>query len=77
MQGFETVRYLADRYDRDTRVSAARLSQLIAAWVYISLVLVATPLMADAAGTSATTARSTWSSGRCQRWRCRWCSAPS
>jgi len=50
VQGFETVRYLADRYDRDTRISASRLSQLIAAWVYISLVAVATPLMADAAG---------------------------
>lgn len=50
VQGFETVRYLADRYDRDTRVNASRLSQLIAAWVYISLVVVATPLMVDAAG---------------------------
>ncbi len=50
VQGFETVRYLSDRYDRDTRVSASRLSQLIAAWVYISLVAVATPLMVDASG---------------------------
>ncbi len=50
VQGFETVRYLADRYDRGTRVTASRLSQLIAAWVYISLVVVATPLMTDAAG---------------------------
>lgn len=50
VQGFETVRYLADRYDRGTRVAASRLSQLIAAWVYISLVVVATPLMTDAAG---------------------------
>ena len=50
VQGFETVRYLADRYDRDTRVKASRLSQLIAAWVYISLVAVATPLMADTSG---------------------------
>ncbi len=50
VQGFETVRYLTDRYDRDTRVDASRLSQLVSAWVYVSLVAVATPLMLDAAG---------------------------
>jgi hypothetical protein len=50
VQGFETVRYLADSYDRGTRVNASRLSQLISAWVYISLVVVATPLMVDTAG---------------------------
>jgi hypothetical protein len=50
VQGFETVRYLTDRYDRDTRVNASRLSQVISAWVYISLVALATPLMADASG---------------------------
>ncbi len=50
VQGFETVRYLADRYDRPTRVQASRASQLISTSVYISLVAVATPLMAIASG---------------------------
>lgn len=45
VQGFETVRYLADEYDRETRIWACRLSQLVATSVYIGLVLVVTPLM--------------------------------
>ncbi|MEO8160237.1 MAG: hypothetical protein ABI588_02370 [Arenimonas sp.] len=45
VQGFETVRYLADEYDRETRILASRLSQLIATLVYVGFVLVATPAM--------------------------------
>ncbi len=45
VQGFETVRYLADEYDRDTRIWACRLSQLVAASIYIGFVAVATPVM--------------------------------
>jgi len=45
VQGFETVRYLADEYDRDTRILACRLSQLVAASIYIGFVAVATPVM--------------------------------
>lgn len=45
VQGFETVRYLADEYDRPTRIWACRCSQLIAASIYIGFAAVATPLM--------------------------------
>lgn len=45
VQGFETVRYLADEYDRETRILASRLSQVISTAVYIGFVLVATPAM--------------------------------
>ena len=45
VQGFETVRYLADEYDRDTRILACRLSQIVATVVYFAFVLVATPAM--------------------------------
>jgi len=45
VQGFETVRYLADEYDRETRVWACRLSQLVSASIYIGFVAVATPVM--------------------------------
>ncbi|MEO7196979.1 MAG: hypothetical protein ABIZ50_00750, partial [Solirubrobacterales bacterium] len=45
VQGFETVRYLADEYDRETRIWASRLSQLVAASIYIGFVAVATPVM--------------------------------
>ena len=51
VQGFETVRYLADEYDRETRIWACRFSQLIAASIYIGFVAVATPVMG--LGTSA------------------------
>lgn len=45
VQGFETVRYLRDEYDAETRVRASRLAQLVAASLYISFVAVATPAM--------------------------------
>ena len=45
VQGFETVRYLADEYDRETRIWASRLSQLVATSIYIGFVAVATPVM--------------------------------
>ncbi len=45
VQGFETVRYLADEYDRETRILACRLSQIISTVVYLGFVLVATPAM--------------------------------
>lgn len=45
VQGFETVRYLTDEYDRETRIWACRLSQLVSASIYIGFVAVATPVM--------------------------------
>lgn len=51
VQGFETVRYLADQYNRGTRVTASRVAQLVASGIYIGFVLVATPVMG--LGTSA------------------------
>ena len=45
VQGFETVRYLADEYDAPTRIWASRVAQLVAASIYIGFVIVATPLM--------------------------------
>lgn len=50
VQGFETVRYLGAEYDRETRVWACRLSQLVSASIYFGFVLVATPVMAVASG---------------------------
>ena len=44
VQGFETVRYLK-HIDAETRIAASRLSQLVAAVVYVALVALATPLM--------------------------------
>jgi hypothetical protein len=51
VQGFETVRYLGDEYDAETRVWASRVAQAVAASIYIGFVAVATPLMG--LGTSA------------------------
>jgi len=45
VQGFETVRYLGDQFDAETRVWASRLAQVVAASIYVGFVLVATPLM--------------------------------
>ena len=45
VQGFETVQYLGDQYDAETRVWASRLAQLIAASIYLGFVAVATPVM--------------------------------
>ncbi len=45
VQGFETVRYLQEEFDRPTRIWASRLSQAVAASIYIGFVAVATPLM--------------------------------
>lgn len=50
VQGFETVRYLADEYDARTRILASRLSQLVSASIYIGFVLVATPFMGIGTG---------------------------
>ena len=51
VQGFETVRYLGAQYNAGTRIWASRMSQLIAASIYIGFVAVATPVMG--LGTSA------------------------
>ena len=51
VQGFETVRYLGNRFDAVTRVRASRAAQLVSASIYIGFVAVATPLMG--LGTSA------------------------
>ncbi len=45
VQGFETVRYLGEEFDRPTRIWACRASQAVAASIYIGFVAVATPLM--------------------------------
>ncbi len=45
VQGFETVRYLGDQYDAETRVWASRVAQLAATSIYIAFVAVATPVM--------------------------------
>jgi len=45
VQGFETVQYLGDRYDAETRVWASRLAQLVSASIYLGFVAVATPVM--------------------------------
>lgn len=45
VQGFETVRYLGDQYDTETRVQASRVAQLVATVIYVALVAVATPVM--------------------------------
>jgi hypothetical protein len=44
VQGFETVRYL-QHIDRRARIAACRLSQLASSFVYVLLVILATPLM--------------------------------
>lgn len=53
VQGFETVRYLGEEFDTETRVRASRVAQLAAASIYIGFVAVATPVMG--LGTSAGT----------------------
>jgi hypothetical protein len=45
VQGFETIRYLGDQYDRGTRIRASRVAQLVASAIYIVFVFVATPVM--------------------------------
>ncbi|MBK8295101.1 MAG: hypothetical protein IPK93_10145 [Solirubrobacterales bacterium] len=45
VQGFETVRYLADEYDPETRILACRLSQVVSTVIYVAFVLAATPAM--------------------------------
>lgn len=45
VQGFETVRYLGDRYDTETRVWACRVAQLVSTVIYLALMVVATPVM--------------------------------
>ena len=45
VQGFETTRYLGGQFDSQTRISAARLSQILSTVVYVAFVACATPLM--------------------------------
>ncbi|CAN5484539.1 hypothetical protein BH11ACT8_BH11ACT8_29840 [soil metagenome] len=45
VQGFETVRYLGDDYDAPTRVTASRVAQLTAGFIYVGFVVVSTPFM--------------------------------
>ena len=51
VQGFETVRYLADEFDAETRIRASRVAQVVAGSIYLGFVAVATPMMG--LGTSA------------------------
>ena len=41
VQGFETVRYLADEYDAPTRIWASRIAQATAASIYVGFTIVA------------------------------------
>lgn len=50
VQGFETVRFLGDEYDAETRIRSSRIAQGVAAVVYLLFVAVATPLMNSATG---------------------------
>jgi hypothetical protein len=45
VQGFETIRYLGEEYDASTRIWASRFAQLVATFIYVGFVVVATPLM--------------------------------
>ena len=45
VQGFETVRYLADEFDADLRVRACAVSQAVSSSIYIAFTAVATPLV--------------------------------
>ncbi|MEO8105887.1 MAG: hypothetical protein ABI720_01090 [Actinomycetes bacterium] len=45
VQGFETIRYLGDDYDAETRIWASRIAQIVATIVYVLFVAVATPVM--------------------------------
>lgn len=46
VQGFETTRFLSERYSCDARVRASRWAQLISSVVYLAFVLVCAPLLA-------------------------------
>ncbi len=45
VQGFETSRYLGERYDEATRINSCRLSQIVSTVVYLVFIALATPLM--------------------------------
>ncbi len=45
VQGFETTRYLGSTYPADVRIQASRWSQILSSGVYITFVLVATPIV--------------------------------
>ncbi|WP_295802415.1 hypothetical protein [uncultured Microbulbifer sp.] len=45
VQGFETTRYLGDRFHADTRIRASRWSQFISTGVYLIFIAVALPLV--------------------------------
>jgi hypothetical protein len=44
VQGFETIRYLGDEFDAQTRIWASRVAQIVAASIYIGFGAVAPPL---------------------------------
>lgn len=45
VQGFETTRYLSNKFNRETRIKACRDSQLISSGVYIIFVFLTVPIM--------------------------------
>jgi len=45
VQGFETSRYLQEKFDTETRIRSCRLSQIISTVVYLVFIVLATPLM--------------------------------
>ncbi|MEM7669703.1 MAG: hypothetical protein AAF317_11250 [Pseudomonadota bacterium] len=50
VQGFETPRYLGDRFDAATRVQASRLSQVISTAVYLVFIALALPIVVSLDG---------------------------
>lgn len=50
VQGFETVRFLGDEFDAETRIQASRVAQIVATVVYVGFVVMATPLMGTSTG---------------------------
>jgi hypothetical protein len=50
VQGFETVRFLGDEFDAETRIRASRWAQVVATLVYVGFVVLATPLMGTSLG---------------------------
>jgi len=45
VQGFETSKYLSEKYTPEERVKSMKLAQLISGFIYVSFILLATPLL--------------------------------
>ncbi len=45
VQGFETSKYLGEKYSPEERVKSMKLAQLISGFIYVSFIFLATPLL--------------------------------